>query len=450
MRCKMEKLRWLITSSVSLAIAIVLLLIFSGGAQALMLKMTLEELTAGADSVLVGTVVSSTSNWNADHTNIYTEVVVSITDVLKGDTGENTVTVILPGGTVGETWQWVEDQPVFKVGENAGLFLEELNSAGLARMGLGGMPQLVAGSPATVYGGFQGKMSFTEDNSGTLSRISPDEFKQNVSLALSGQPVPEVQNVPSIMEVISNQTISGINPNIASAGTNSLVTLTGSGFGTKGSNDHLVFYFLTSGSTDWFMYDDSQIVSWSDTQIQGYVPIDTIPGDYPYSACSGPVAVYKNGSWGNLIPITVTFGYGQYKWPGTGPTVTYRINDGGVAGRLAAVQSAANTWVNASANFSFSYGGTTSATTKSQNGVNEILWEDLPAGTVGQTYGWGSGGTITECDTSFNTDYVWNTAVTCPAGQYDVPFIGTHEIGHWLNLRDLYGPSLSFPAIVTL
>ncbi|MCJ7515402.1 MAG: hypothetical protein MUO89_05490 [Dehalococcoidia bacterium] len=56
----MKKFRWLVTSSLSLAIAIAiaLLLTFSGGAQALMLKMSLEELTDGADSIMVGKVTN--------------------------------------------------------------------------------------------------------------------------------------------------------------------------------------------------------------------------------------------------------------------------------------------------------------------------------------------------------------------------------------------------------
>jgi phosphotransferase system IIB component len=73
------------------------------------------------------------------------------------------------------------------------------------------------------------------------------------------------------------------------------------------------------------------------------------------------------------------------------------------------------------------------------------LWETLPAGMLGQASAWGSGSHLTEADFSFNTLYVWNTAPTCPAGQYDVQFISTHELGHWLSLRDLYGNKAGYP-----
>ncbi|MDD5094245.1 MAG: IPT/TIG domain-containing protein [Dehalococcoidia bacterium] len=439
----MKRLGWLVTSSLSLGIAIALVLGFGGDVSALRLSMSLDELADGADSIVVGTVASSSSHWNTDHTSIYTEVVISVEDTLKGPAGKNTMTIIVPGGKVGDSWQWVEDTPVFEAGEKVGLFLKELNSGGLARMGLETMPQqLAAGSPSSVYGGSQGKLSFTEDKAGTRSRMSPNEFRQNVNLALAGRPIPQEQSLPLVIEGAAAPTISSISPSTASAGTNTLVTVSGSDFGTRGANDHLAFYFKTSGDGDSYMA--SQIVSWSDTQIEAYVPVAIIDG-YPYSAASGPVAVYKHGSWSNLTSFTVTFGYGQLKWAGASPTLTYEVNEGGVPGRLAAVQSAANSWNNAGANFSFSYGGATSATTKSLNGENEVLWQALGTGILGEATMWGSGSTITECDFAFSTNFAWNTESSCPSDQYDVQSIGAHELGHWLCLRDLYGPSLQLP-----
>jgi len=48
-----------------------------------------------------------------------------------------------------------------------------------------------------------------------------------------------------------------------------------------------------------------------------------------------------------------------------------------------------------------------------------------------------SGSTLTDCDTVFNTYYSWSTSGQ--AGYYDVQNIATHELGHWLQLNDLYG-----------
>jgi PKD repeat protein len=44
-----------------------------------------------------------------------------------------------------------------------------------------------------------------------------------------------------------------------------------------------------------------------------------------------------------------------------------------------------------------------------------------------------------ECDLVLNSDMKWSTEDSTPSGYYDVETITLHEMGHWLNLRDLYG-----------
>jgi len=77
------------------------------------------------------------------------------------------------------------------------------------------------------------------------------------------------------------------------------------------------------------MFNNSKIISWSDTQIQIEV-FTAIIGGYPYSP----------GSWSNTVgfmtapgvidssySLNVPFGYGQAKW--TTPSVTYSVNPTG-------------------------------------------------------------------------------------------------------------------------
>src|SRR4030042_2951526 len=60
------------------------------------LDSSLEELTIGADSVVVGTVVERSSYWNDEHTRIYTSVVLSLDDIVKGEISQDRITVTLP------------------------------------------------------------------------------------------------------------------------------------------------------------------------------------------------------------------------------------------------------------------------------------------------------------------------------------------------------------------
>ncbi len=137
---------------------------------------------------------------------------------------------------------------------------------------------------------------------------------------------------------------------------------------------------------------------------------------------------------------TPTFVYNGMKWGGSNPMEPpYRINpanNNGVsaASVLAVVQSAAATWSEVStADFEFTYGGTTTATDSSLNGANEILWKDGGYSTALATAYWWyntTSGSIVEADIVFNDYHFWSTS----GGGYDIETVTLHELGHWLSL----------------
>lgn len=222
--------------------------------------------------------------------------------------------------------------------------------------------------------------------------------------------------------------ITSISPGSESAGTNSQVTITGTNFGTQGANSRVQF-FQAAGNPKL----NAAIVSWSNTAI-----VCTVPED----ASSGPVTVRNQaGGESNNYTFVVTFGYGGIKWPGSSPTLTYRINENTAdcTGEGAAVQAAFATWNAAGAAFAFAYGGTTSATNASNNGINEIFWDTTPedpnATALNTT--WFTGSTILESDIAFNDEKLWST--TGASNAQDVESIALHELGHSLQLSDLYG-----------
>ena len=139
--------------------------------------------------------------------------------------------------------------------------------------------------------------------------------------------------------------------------------------------------------------------------------------------------------------IAECYKYENIRWPGASPTVSYYINENtsDCTGEGAAVQAAANTWNDVGANFMFSYAGGHSNTTSSQNFVNEVMW-GTTSGSVATAAIWyyPSTGEIVECDIVFNdVSYNWSSTTPGPS-QMDVRTVGLHELGHWLNLEDLY------------
>jgi len=84
-----------------------------------------------SDYIIEGTVKRVESRWNDGGTDIFTYTDLAIEKYVKGtpfteNTG-NELTIITPGGTVGEITEAVEDQPIFYEGKRVRIYLKETN-----------------------------------------------------------------------------------------------------------------------------------------------------------------------------------------------------------------------------------------------------------------------------------------------------------------------------------
>ena len=242
-------------------------------------------------------------------------------------------------------------------------------------------------------------------------------------------------------------TITSVTPDRAPAGTGDQVTITGTGFGsTEGT---VAFLFKVEQSVpDWVAAD---IVSWSDTHIVCTVPICRWAqgecGGYRGGASSGPMGVVT-AAGGESAPVAfeVPFGYGGQKW--NPAQVNYRISTSVPADFGTAIESAFATW-DAAAAIQFAYTGSTSGSTPTQNGINELFYGPLPPSIPDDVIAYAdcqsAGGTMQECDVLFNEDIPWSTEPSTPSGAFDVESLSLHEFGHWLVLLDLYGNVSGYP-----
>jgi len=236
--------------------------------------------------------------------------------------------------------------------------------------------------------------------------------------------------------------ITGVSPNHAPAGVGSagpagsLVTVTGTNFGaTQGSS---VIAFWASGSS--YNYNNSYVVSWSDTGIQCYVP----------GGCSSKdVAVYRDfTTWSNFYPFTVDWSF-WYRWQGASVMpIHYYINQNGtpdVSDEFAAVQAGIQTWENITNCYAdHRYLGTTALTATNSDGANVVSWTESGwshgSGVIGVSTIWLNGGIIIETDMEINGQEFTYTTGGMVVGQVDVQNLVTHEAGHgYVGLSDLYG-----------
>jgi hypothetical protein len=85
-------------------------------------------ITQTADYIIEGTVEKVESRWNQEGTGIFTHTELAVEKYVKGASFTQTnIQIVTPGGTVGETSQWVEDQPLFHVGKKVRIYFKEVN-----------------------------------------------------------------------------------------------------------------------------------------------------------------------------------------------------------------------------------------------------------------------------------------------------------------------------------
>ena len=91
---------------------------------ALMVKMSVEDLTKEADVIIIGNIKEVESRLNFWRTEVHTYSTVSVEKYIKG-IGPGTLTIITEGGNAGDSGVWVEDTPVFTKNENVLVFLKK-------------------------------------------------------------------------------------------------------------------------------------------------------------------------------------------------------------------------------------------------------------------------------------------------------------------------------------
>ncbi len=152
------------------------------------------------------------------------------------------------------------------------------------------------------------------------------------------------------------------------------------------------------------------------------------------------------------VESSATVGLAGWHLP-SGATA-YRVNYSTVpssVGTLSAKTAIANvfsTWDNEIVAVSFTEGSQTSVTRAKLDGQNAVFWNRLSSSTLAVTYVWynTTSQEAVEIDMVYNKRHPWKyTPYTNSAcgdlNSYDVQNIGTHEVGHWMGLDDMYGSS---------
>lgn len=170
----MGKLR---STFVLLAFAFTGLLARAGHAS-LVLALDTNELTKRADHIAVADVVSVQSAWDQSHKKIFTTIDLSVVESWKGGTQPAShITVVQPGGTVGDIAMTVFGMSHFTPGERTLVFLRGTTAAA----GVVGMAQ---GKRPMTHDAASGKWTVGLSNSAGLERVAPKGSKPSPSAAI--------------------------------------------------------------------------------------------------------------------------------------------------------------------------------------------------------------------------------------------------------------------------
>jgi hypothetical protein len=83
------------------------------------------KLALQSDLVVVGTVGSRTSEWNADRSRIQTRVTISVNETIKGGSVPPTVEVVVPGGEIDGVGEWYSHTTRFDKNEDVVVFAKK-------------------------------------------------------------------------------------------------------------------------------------------------------------------------------------------------------------------------------------------------------------------------------------------------------------------------------------
>lgn len=424
----------------------------AASAQCLMYEVPLSSRVEQSEAIFEGKVIAKKSFWNKSHNYIYTANTVEIYKIFKGNLTETQTEIITPGGVVGE--KAIIAEPALKLSKGqTGIFFTSVDHSNLPVTATVMKPvagpqgfiqynivENTAADAFVVYQNITGNLykkitALTKNNYQTVHPFDVDQAAQ-----------PDNRTAPPV--------ITSMSPLTVSAGTRTMLTINGSGFGASQGNGYVAFRNSDNGGGSMVSTTDPKYyMTWTDNMIQVMVPGDVMTN----AIGTGTVQVVNNSSQSGISSQTLTISFNRYEIVGSSAleeTIFYNDNSTGgytfvpntevaaLPAATAAIQRAMDTW-NCSTYINWNLSPSTTATDViASDGINVVRFDngaELPAGVlaVGTTYWsyvWGSSENywkVTEMDININDGTNWNYGPGAPtAAQYDFESVLLHELGH--------------------
>lgn len=429
-----------------------------------MVPLALEERVKAADFVLEGEVIAQRSFWDERQEQIYTAHTLQVYKVFKGEVRSRQLEVITQGGSVGLAVHVVSSALELRRGQQ-GMFFLTKNT----------IPVASSATTARPYAGRQGFVRYEPDRATAADPFEQyktiDELYRKV-INSTGRSFTAVSVNQALEEGLKTQqqqnatqatqapSVGSFSPTRLSAGTGTILTITGSGFGNTQGNGFVEFLNADDGGNTTVRPFITDYLSWTNTQIRVMVPSYSQTGA---TAGTGPVKVTANdGTSGTSgTALTIDFAYSNVLAQGGNtpfqPLLIDANRNGGYTIQFApSLQSSAaaqegfrravNTWVcTTNVNWEVGPPSTNENTTDDTRSIvslkpGSVTGQNVLARTISRYRGCiveRAGGQLdtifwlTEFDMEVNSDINWQYGPGGPSGsQFDFETVMLHELGH--------------------
>ena len=440
--------------SLLISFALVFCSMINVHAQCMLQEIPLTQRITESDLVVEGKVVSQNSYWDDNHQTIYTVNTVEVYKVFKGSFTTGSIEILTEGGTV--------DLDMIKVEPSLQLNLNEVGIFACIPVTrfVVSTNQKTSLPKYEAHSSLQGFVKYDLSNASAADvfkqypDIKNDVYDKITSITAKKYDVLQAFDAYSIVNNNSTNKmlvlgITGFAPGTVTAGTKTVLTIDGTGFGAVQGTGTVGFKNSDDGGATYINPLPTQYTSWSDTQIKVEVPS---------KAGTGTIQVTQGNTVTSAGTLTVSYAQLNVSYdPGSG-TKAYQpdhVNDNGSGGYTwqlytgfdgnasakASFLRALDTWrCNTSVNWSV--GTTTAVNVISGDNTNVVRFDsgaELPGGVLGRCTSYWSGCSsgpnvvwyVSELDIAFDDGANWQYGTALPAGnEYDFETVAVHELGH--------------------
>jgi hypothetical protein len=448
-------------------------------------RVSLDEKVQHSSLIVEGKVTEQKSFWNPQHTMIFTSNTIEVSKVFKGTLRETAIEILTQGGSVGSNYIEASDLLVLSK-DQVGVFFCFPNSIQLRS------PQ----SKKTLFDVYSSAQGFLNYDLARNTASAPFEEYKDITNRLypeltkrTGQQFKNIKPAFSVTKPLFREnnitavSITSFSPTTVNAGAlldpvNNILTINGSGFGTASGTAAILFDNAdngTGGTPLGITYDNPQIISWSDNQIQVRVPAKAGTGTFIVRDASGNIGNSPSDLNVLYSILTASFDVSGITYikesnlmnanGSGGYDIVYSTNtagsgadfDGSTAKQT--FQRALTTWKEISG-YNVAEAGITTVQSIADDDINVIMFDNantgttpLPAGTLATCYSYNSmcgpdftnnqaqktGFDVIIRNNGYSTGSTAFTLGPCPpnASDYtetDLETVLLHELGHSLNL----------------